>query len=260
MAVLRGELAMSWFDWAKRRRKRAPEPPTAEALASHARLDAWWATIGRAGPDLLAAFVSPRFGGGPWWPGLRRAFRVVRREDAVILATDGLSDPFFGEPPEVNGLGIELFIETTDIPHERLGTDDDVAPLAKSWAFAVLAQVSDQIAGEGEGIAETLDRYGAVSIEIPGANEEPALQQLPAGFTTGDGSIGVLVGAPAPDFQPVIPDMPLSAVRIVPVVLLRADELEAIRAGGGEARRAIAGRLGAAPSGHRSSLTRPSVA
>lgn len=251
---------MGWFDWARRGRKRAPEPPTAEALASHARLDAWWATIGRTGPDLLAAFISPVFGGGPWWPGLRRAFRVVRRDEAVILASDGLSDPFFGEPPEVNGLGLELFIETTDIPRGCLGTDDDVAPLAKSWAFAILAQVSDQIAGEGEGFAGTLDRYGVISIEIPGAGEEPALQQLPAGFVTGDGSIGVLIGAPAPDFPPVIQDMPLSAVRIVPVVLLRADELEAIREGGGEARRAIAGRLGDAPSRHRSSLSRPSVA
>ncbi|HWQ87062.1 hypothetical protein [Brevundimonas sp.] len=251
---------MALFDWLRRGRARAPEPPTAEAAASHARLDAWWATIGRVGPDLLAAFVNPAFGGGPMWPGWRRAFRVVRRGDATILATDGLSDPFLGEPPEVNGLGLELFVETSDIPPSCLGTEEDVAPLARSWAFALLAHVGDLVAGEGEGFAETLDRYGVISIEIPGADEQPALQQLPPGFIIGDGAIGVLIGAPAPDFRALIDDMPLTAVRIVPVVLLRADELEAIRDGGGEARRAIAERLGAAPSRHRSSLSRPSVA
>lgn len=251
---------MGLFDWLRRGPARTPGPPTAEAAASHARLDAWWATIGRPGPDLIAAFVNPAFGGGPLWPGLRRAFRVVRRGDTTILATDGLSDPFLGEPPEVNGLGLELFVETADIPPSCLGTEEDVAPLAKSWAFALLAHVGDLVAGEGEGFAETLDRYGVISTEIPGAEEQPALKQLPPGFVTEDGAIGVLIGAPAPDFPAVIRDMPLTAVRIVPVVLLRADELEAIRDGGAEARRAIAERLGAAAGGHRSSLGRPSVA
>jgi len=39
--------------------------------------------------------ANPALLGGPKWPALRQAFRVVRRKTGnVILASDGLSDPF----------------------------------------------------------------------------------------------------------------------------------------------------------------------
>ena len=39
--------------------------------------------------------VNPALLGGPKWPALRQAFRVVKRSNGnVIMASDGLSDPF----------------------------------------------------------------------------------------------------------------------------------------------------------------------
>ena len=44
---------------------------------------------------MLSHLVSPTLSGGPKWPALRQAFRLVRRPNGnIILASDGLSDPF----------------------------------------------------------------------------------------------------------------------------------------------------------------------
>jgi hypothetical protein len=83
--------------------------------------------------------------------------------------------------------------------------------------------------------------------------------QLPDSFVTADDAIGILIGAPAPDFATQIDDMPLSPVRIVPIVLLTAAELGEIRAGDEETRNAIADRLAAMPNGHRSDIGRLSI-
>ena len=82
---------------------------------------------------------------------------------------------------------------------------------------------------------------------------------MPERCVTEDGSVGILIGEPAPDFAAVIADTPLSKVRVVPIVLLTADELTYIRNGGEAARKEVAAKLQALPSGFRSDLNRPSV-
>jgi hypothetical protein len=63
------------------------------ATACAAR-DAFYATLGTADADVLAPLVNPAFMGGPRWPSLRQAWRVIRRADTILIASDGLSDPF----------------------------------------------------------------------------------------------------------------------------------------------------------------------
>ena len=82
---------------------------------SCARRDRFWSAVGQVEADVLGSLISPSFASGPHWPTLRQAYRIVRRGDAVLLATDGLSDPFDGVEGMGNGFEIELFIETADI-------------------------------------------------------------------------------------------------------------------------------------------------
>lgn len=54
-----------------------------------------WKRVGTLEPMVLSHTVNPASTGGPKWPAHRQAFRVIKRPNGnVILASDGLSDPF----------------------------------------------------------------------------------------------------------------------------------------------------------------------
>lgn len=74
--------------------------------AGAACLDRHWSAVGTVEQDVLSYLISPTFSGGPYWPSTRQAYRVVRRGDAIILATEGLSDPF--DDTEGMGNGFEI--------------------------------------------------------------------------------------------------------------------------------------------------------
>lgn len=70
-----------------------------------------WSKWGKVEDDVLSHLINPTLRGGPRWPAMRQAFRVVRRDGAVLVASDGLSDPFDegkGEPG-INGFGLEFY-------------------------------------------------------------------------------------------------------------------------------------------------------
>lgn len=240
----------------------AADPAEAALHAGFARRDRYWASVGAVESDVLGHLISPGLMGGAAWPTTRQAYRVVRRGTSIILATDGMSDPFdgaSGDDARVNGFGMELFVETADIPAVFAGKPGEIGPLKDSWAFAVLKSAAEVIANAG-GVTAMLDRYGVISTEFPGVRQSgPAAAQLPDRFVTEDDALGVLIGRPEPDFSGRIDDMPLSSVRIVPVVLITAAELEHLRTEGAAARTALADRLAAAPSRHVSDLNRPSL-
>ncbi len=87
-----------------------PRPPN-EGLceASCAARGACWQTVGQVDSDVLAHLINPAFVGAPRWPALRQAFTVVRRPETqtVVLASDGLSDPWDGDSnPTVPGFAM----------------------------------------------------------------------------------------------------------------------------------------------------------
>ncbi|WP_339530692.1 MULTISPECIES: Suppressor of fused protein (SUFU) [unclassified Pseudomonas] len=197
-------------------------------LASAECLDQHWQSVGTVEKDVLAYLISPSLTGGPYWPSTRQAYRVVRRDHSIVLATDGLSDPFDDAEGLGNGFEMELFLETADIPENAEGTLGDVDPLRHSWAFELLEHVAN--AG---GITQQLECHGVLSLELPGFSQSHLMSdQLPHLFVTTDDAAGVLLGGPAPDFPTRLDDMPLSPVQRVPVVLITAAELEYVRAGG----------------------------
>ncbi|WP_062382917.1 suppressor of fused domain protein [Pseudomonas abietaniphila] len=227
--------------------------------ATEACLDRHWGSVGMVERDVLSYIISPSFSGGPYWPSTRQAYRVVRRGDAVIIATEGMSDPFDDVEGLGNGFEMELFIETADIPAHARGSFGEVDPLKRSWAFELVEHVAKTVADAG-GITHQLDQHGALSLEIPGFSQSHYMcDQLPKLFVTDDDSTGVLLGAPNPDFPARLDDMPLSPVRLVPLVLITAAELEYVRAGGRTAREDLVSRLKAAGIGHLSSPHRASV-
>ena len=128
--------------------------------------------------------------------------------------------------------------------------------LKESWAFEILRHVAG-LAADAGGINDRLDKCGATSLEFPGVSDSNFIRsQVPKHFVTDDDSIGILIGAPKPNFPSRIDDMPLSPVRIVPIVVITAGELERIRDGGQKARADLVAVLSATPGGHRSNLGR----
>ncbi len=132
---------------------------------------------------------------------------MVRRGDTIILATEGLSDPFDDTEGMGNGFEMELFVETADIPEHAYGPVGEVDPFKGSWAFELLEHVAKTVADAG-GITHQLDQYGTLSLELPGLSQSHHMgDQLPKLFVTDDDSTGVLLGAPEPDFSTQLDDM-----------------------------------------------------
>lgn len=241
------------------------QPSSAEQVlialmdAGAACLERHWQTIGTCEQDVLGFAISPSFMGGPHWPSTRQAYRIVRRPNSIILATEGLSDPFDDGEGQGNGFEMELFIETPDIPAHAQGPQGDVYPFADSWAFELLRCVANTVADAG-GYVSRLERYGVLSLELPGVSQSRAMcEQLPEHFVSNDDCVGVLIGGPTASFPTYLPDMPLSPVTLVPVVVITASELEYLRNGGGPAREDLVARLNASGLGHVSHLQRASV-
>lgn len=233
------------------------DPPRRDEEAlrqSGARRDAYWAAIGMVETDVLTHLVSPSFTGGPAWPTTRQAYRVIRRPNTVLIATDGMSDPFVPPVAEGNGFGVELFVETADIAPEHAGKTGEISLLSRSWAFELVSHVAGSVAEAG-GILGQLERHGVLSMELPGVSKSHAIgAQLPARFATADDCLGILLGVPVTGFPTRIEGMPLSPVTTVPITLITAEELETLRRGGAAERKALVETLARTGRHHLSSL------
>lgn len=214
------------------------------------RRQEYWTAVGGVESELYAPLINARLQGSEAnWPAYREAYRIVRRGSSTIIATDGLSDPFEGTTGLGNGFEVELFLETPD----------PLGELPTTWAFALIRQLARQMAGSG-GLGTSLADYGVLSMEFPDVADEPRIhQQVPSSFVTADGSVGVLLGQPLPGFATTIPEMPLSPVIVLPIVLLTAREVSAVRDGKGSARDEIVGLLAEGSSRHQCVLGRSSV-
>lgn len=195
-------------------------------------------TLGQVDPDVLAPAVNPAFMGGPMWPNLRQAWRVVRRGTHTLIVSDGLSDPFSDEPEPNVGFGIEVLVETSDpLP----------GPPQTSWLFSVAYDMAQQCADDG-GFRDRLDRHGLLSFELPASE---GLEPL----ATPDGFIGVLLGLAAPELQTAF-ELPAGTVKLMTAKLLWPSELEHVIAHGRQGREELAARFASDGTFHRSSSGR----
>jgi hypothetical protein len=134
--------------------------------------DAAWSSLGR----LEAAAIVPIIPSGPYWPGHRQAWRVIRRESGrTLLVTDGLSDPFIEQDALTAGFGLELALETSEPLPEPGG----------SWQLRLLREVADEVA-EHQSVRTRLHQ-GLMSMEVSGA-------AMPEALVTKEGRVAVLLG------------------------------------------------------------------
>jgi hypothetical protein len=199
--------------------------------ASFDRRSEAWASWGTLDPDVLAHLINPTFMGGPRWPGLRQSFRVARRPDALLVASDGLSDPFDEDegPSGVNGLGLECYgisSESVEVPQN-------------SWLFDMVWQVSQFVAQHGE-IGPLLEELGLLTTEAHGVGIPDEARPR---FVGSEGRVGVLLGL-VEEPLPATLQGPLSPIRLVSVKLLTQAELDFAIEGDGEGRQELARRFG----------------
>jgi hypothetical protein len=207
----------------------------------HARLDKYWAAIGASDPDLIAYMINPMFQGKPAWPNTRQAYRVVRPPGSLIIASDGLSDPFVGsDRTDVQGFGCEVYIEAPQF------AGADFTTLRDSWAFRVIENFAMNVADWG-GLSHQVAKLGVLSTEF---NMRGI---LPDAVLTADGDAGFLVNLAPSDRPKRIDDMPFGPIDIIAVTLLAPSELEQLRTGGAAARGVLTAARGGA-TGHTSRL------
>ena len=216
------------------------------ATACAAR-DAVYASLGAIDGDVLAPLLNPAFAGGPRWPSLRQAWRVIRRADTVIIASDGLSDPFEDDDDVFVPRGhlLEVCIEAPL-------TAFDGDPVQASWLFDVIEQVSQNVAGHGS-IDLLLQRHGSVSMVLD-------VQDAPAGLEDDKEQVGVLLHQGAGSI-PASFDTPYGEVLLLTITVLQPAELAHISEAEDKAqsRRVLLAALAASPTAHLSVARRPAV-
>lgn len=221
----------------------APDDPRiAEGRALRLR---HWQRLGRPNAEPLTYLSDPALHGVPAWPSGRQSYHVVRRSASLVLASDGLSDPFVAtRATGESGYGVEVFVE---IP-QAVAPDTDA--LRDSWAFALIEIVAQNIAGFG-GISNRLDRDGIVAMAVP------LILPPGPGWVDATGFTGVLIGLPARRIGARI-DLPFGPVRFLAVTILRPDEaLHAARSAAN--REDLAARLRASGHEHLSDPGRASL-
>ena len=216
------------------------------ATACAAR-DAFYATLGTLDADVLAPLVNPTFMGGPRWPSLRQAWRVIRRNDSIVIASDGLSDPFEDDDDVFVPRGhlLEVCIEA---PLSAF----DGREVAQSWLFDLIYQVSQNVADHGS-IDLLVQRHGSVSMVLD-------VRDAPKGLEDDDEQVGVLLAQGAAGI-PAAFDTPYGAVLLLTITVLQPAELAFIggAADKAQARRDLAAALAASPTGQWSLAGRPAV-
>jgi hypothetical protein len=208
---------------------------------TYAPRDRYVSGLGKVNPDVLAPMINPTFLGGPRWPDLRQAWRVIHRGANTLVISDGLSDPFSDEPEPNTGLGLEVLAETEDPMPDQ--------PQA-SWLFSLAYHVSQQCAAHG-GLRNLIDELGILSLELP---MSVALQPV----ATSNNTAGVLLGIPSPDFGSDFL-LPGGSVRVVTAKLLWPSELDYAASEGKAGREGLAQRFAKDGTHHRSSMFRTAV-
>lgn len=208
-------------------------------------VQAHWESVGKVDDDVVTYLVNPMFQGAPAWPNTRQAYRVIRTPGSLIIASDGLSDPFVGTDRDgESGFGMEVFIEIDG------AQDRSFDEISSSPEFKLIECVAQNMAGHG-GVAPLIDQMGVLSMAVP-------VSEMPGdGWLDQNGQVGVLIGLAAEGRSARL-DLPFGPVRILAVTPLRPAET-AIVVTGTEARNDIADRLMDSPSRHRFDPVRPAV-
>lgn len=185
---------------------------------TYATRDGYLRQLGDVDPLVLTHILNPAFRGGPRWPDLRQAFRVIRNGTRTAVVSDGLADPFDGEEEPNVGFGIEILGETTDAIEGSVQND---------WLFWVVYDVAQQAAHHG-GFRELIDELGLLSMEIQ-------CRFGPAELVTPNNRLGILLGVAPPDLTTNW-EFPAGTVKLITAKVLHPSELAIVLSEGGRER------------------------
>ncbi len=164
------------------------------------------ASLGEVDSDVMSPLMNPAFMGGPAWPSFRQSWRTVRRENSIMVASDGLSDPFEDEKIPL-GFKVEAYAET----------EDKIENVHASWLLSLVYQVSQIIAHYGN-VHEMLEKYNTLSTVA-------FIEGLPDEWVNSEGNAGIILGT----FSESVPDkisLDEGDISFLSVKLLHPKELE----------------------------------
>lgn len=186
----------------------------------------------------LSSLMGP-MSDGPEWPS-GAAWIATVHDNHPCIVTDGLSDPWVERDRAGTGLGLEVFIESTE-----LTIPDDLSSLSDTWMFPMIAEISHTLASYPK-LCEKLCSGEVLSMEF---NIDH--------IKDGRGRVGALLHTPADMFNNWESD--LGDVLLVAATLLTPDELRFLRGKGQIGKEALLGKLYQENIGHRSTINRTSV-
>lgn len=198
-----------------------------------------WRRVGVLDRTVVVSTEDPGAGAGSRWPTDHRAFLRVDRSDSVVLATDGLSDPFDRLSRPGTGLGLELCLETSTLRGVPTGE------LWNHWQFRLLYETARRAALQGVCCRTSLD-----TARLTGVGAPPS-------WADEDGAVGVLMGLSCPDL-PATVELATGEAQLVTVTPLWPEEY-AWAAVDPTARAEIGARLGALPHEELVHAARPRV-
>lgn len=207
----------------------------------------FWKTIGNLDPMVLSPLINPSFFGGPTWPAFRQGFVKIETPYSVILASDGLSDPYKDLEEPNQGLRVECYMESPDIEF-RL----DIGEIGQTWQFAIIDEIAQQFANHG-GIYDLLEEYEILSMQISFPN-----LTLPETYMQSDGTVGILIGMPALNI-PTYLTLPSETIRLVSIKLLTVSECNYIQEHKTEGREWLSEMFVEQGSNHLSTIHRKAI-
>lgn len=224
--------------------------PSVDAIAQTRKArSAYWDAIGVSDADFLGYPVSPQVLGMPAWPTQTQRFRVVRTSNSLIIASEGLSDPFgaFDTRGRGNGFGVEVFLEICG------GQEVSAEDIRKTWAFKAVEHVA-RIFAFAENLGALVQDNDVLSVDLP-SNCVPTGWIVPGVAEPA----GALLNIGQPSGRSNFANMPLGPVRAVPLTPIYPEELESCLIEGASERRALANDLLTTGIGHRMKTSRTSL-
>lgn len=177
---------------------------------------------------------------GPEWPS-DASWLALQHGDCSCIISDGLSDPWVEPTRPDTGLGLEVFIETPELPFPL----DDPMAISDTWLFPMTAEVSHTLASYPRLCQKLLDGE-VLSIRF---NIEH--------IKNGRGLVGVLLHVPDMLSEGLATEM--GKITLVAATLLTVDELGWLKGRGEAGRSELLALLNDAGVGSRSKVVRSSV-
>ncbi|MBB6038283.1 hypothetical protein [Phytomonospora endophytica] len=223
--------------------------------ATHEATSGVWNTWGTLDSHVIGHLINPSFMGGPRWPALRQGHVISRRDDALLVASDGLADPMrWNDAEPSNGYEVEVYGIG-----ERFGGDDTMG-VAANWLGQLVMSLSNTVAQHGITFTRQLEHWGTLTVAfggvaVPGSHEEK--------YVDGSGNVVAVLGLDDEKELPSTVDGPLSTIRLVNAKLLTVSEADfCVQSGTGqqEAREELGRRFAEQGGKIRSWLDREAVA